>query len=130
MNKSLLSVARVISMITGIMYCITFILIPIGILNIIASNKFSEAEKGGNVSRETVRNWSIYLLFTDTISGVLGIIASTNEDSDVIDVSTSASATKSSPLEERLNNLSKLYDSGVISRDEYDRRRREIIDQI
>ena len=130
MNKSLLSVARVISMITGIMYCITFILIPIGILNIIASNKFSEAEKGGNVSRETVRNWSIYLLFTDTISGVLGIIASTNEDSDVIDVSTSASAAKSSPLEERLNNLSKLYDSGVISRDEYDRRRREIIDQI
>ena len=61
MNKTLLLIARILSLITGIIWCFTIIFIPIGILNIIASNKFSEAEKG-NADRETVRNWSIYLL--------------------------------------------------------------------
>ncbi len=129
MNKSLLLVARILSLVTGILYCITLILLPIGILNIIASSKFHEAEKG-QVQRETVRNWSIYLLFTDTISGVLGIIASTSNDDNVIDVATSDQVKASSNLEERLNNLTKLYESGAISRDEYDRRRREIIEEI
>lgn len=132
MNKSLLLVARILSLITGIIWCLTIIFIPIGVLNIIASNKFSEAEKG-NGSRETIRNWSIYLLFTDTVSGVLGIIASTSNDDNIIDFSSSSSqatSTKKTTLEERLGNLTKLYESGAISRDEYDKRRREIIEEI
>lgn len=129
MNKTLLLIARILSLITGIIWCFTIIFIPIGILNIIASNKFSEAEKG-NADRETVRNWSIYLLFTDTISGVLGIIASTSNEDNVIDVTSTSTTSKKTPLEERLNNLTKLYESGAISRDEYDKRRREIIEEI
>lgn len=129
MNKTLLLIARILSLITGIIWCLTIIFIPIGILNIIASNKFSEAEKG-NADRETVRNWSIYLLFTDTISGVLGIIASTSNEDNVIDVTSTSTTSKKTPLEERLNNLTKLYESGAISRDEYDKRRREIIEEI
>jgi len=128
MNKNLLLVARILSLITGILYCITIIGIPLGILNIIASNKFKEAEND-NTMRDTVRNWSIYLLFTDTISGVLGIIASSVDD-NVIDVTSTTSASNKTPLEERLANLSRLYESGAISRDEYDRRRREIIEEI
>lgn len=129
MNKTLLLIARILSLITGIIWCFTIIFIPIGILNIIASNKISEAEKG-NADRETVRNWSIYLLFTDTISGVLGIIASTSNEDNVIDVTSTSTTSKKTPLEERLNNLTKLYESGAISRDEYDKRRREIIEEI
>jgi len=129
MNKNLLLVARILSLITGILYCITIIGIPLGILNIIASNKFKEAEND-NTMRDTVRNWSIYLLFTDTISGVLGIIASSVDDNNIIDVTPTTSGSKKTPLEERLANLSRLYESGAISRDEYDRRRREIIEEI
>lgn len=129
MNKNLLLVARILSLITGILYCITIIGIPLGILNIIASNKFKEAEND-NTMRDTVRNWSIYLLFTDTISGVLGIIASSVDDNNIIDVTSTTSGSKKTPLEERLANLSRLYESGAISRDEYDRRRREIIEEI
>lgn len=130
MNKTLLVIARILSLITGILYCIMIITIPIGILNIIASNKFSDAEKG-LVNRETVRNWGIYLLFTDVTSGILALIASSvEEDFKPNFDATTNDGRKAYSVEERLSNLNKLYESGAISRDEYDRRRKEIIDAI
>lgn len=128
MNKSLLLVARILSLISGIVYCISIVFIPLGVLNIIASNKFAQAEKD-EVSRETVRNWSIYLIFTDLISGILGLVASeSNKDENVFD--NDSSAKMSSTVEQRLNKLSRLYESGAISREEYEARRREIIEEI
>lgn len=127
MNKSLLLVARILSLITGILYCISIIGIPLGVLNIIASNKFAQAEKD-EVSRETVRNWSIYLIFTDMISGILGLVASeSNKEDNVFENETFKT---SSTVEQRLNKLSSLYESGAISREEYEARRREIINEI
>ncbi len=127
MNKSLLLVARILSLISGIVYCISIIGIPLGVLNIIASNKFARAEKD-EVSRETVRNWSIYLIFTDMISGILGLVASeSNKDDNVFD---NDNVKTSSTVEQRLNKLSRLYESGAISREEYEARRREIIEEI
>lgn len=127
MNKSLLLVARILSLISGIVYCISIVGIPLGVLNIIASNKFAQAEKD-EVSRETVRNWSIYLIFTDLISGILGLVASeSNKDDNVFD---NDNVKTSSTVEQRLNKLSRLYESGAISREEYEARRREIIGQI
>jgi hypothetical protein len=58
------------------------------------------------------------------------------EDKDTIDfTSTNSSFTytgssRGSNIDERLRNLRNLYDSGLINRDEYDRRRQEIIDEI
>ena len=122
MNKDLLLVASIVSLITGILYCITLFLIPFGIANIIASSKLRDA-RSGLVSRETARNWSIYLIFTDLISGILGLIATTcDEDSSSIQNTVSP--------EERLKNLKSLYDSGNISQDEYTRRRKDIIDSL
>ena len=120
-------VARILSLISGIVYCISIIGIPLGVLNIIASNKFAQAEKD-EVSRETVRNWSIYLIFTDMISGILGLVASeSNKDDNVFD---NDNVKTSSTVEQRLNKLSRLYESGAISREEYEARRREIIEEI
>lgn len=130
MDKNLLTIARIISLITGIFWCLTIIGIPIGVLNIIASNKFSDAEKG-LVGRETVRNWGIYLIFTDTISGILAIIASSsNENSAPTIDATFTSSSKAYSVEERLANLKKLYESGAISRDEYDSRRSDILNSL
>lgn len=127
MNKSLLLVARILSLISGIVYCISIIGIPLGVLNIIASNRFAQAEKD-EVSRETVRNWSIYLIFTDMISGILGLVASeSNKDDNVFENDNNKT---SSTVEQRLNKLSRLYESGAISREEYEARRREIIEEI
>lgn len=127
MNKSLLLVARILSLISGIVYCISIIGIPLGVLNIIASNRFAQAEKD-EVSRETVRNWSIYLIFTDMISGILGLVASeSNKDDNVFENDNNKT---SSTVEQRLNKLSRLYESGAISREEYEARRREIIKEI
>lgn len=137
MNKTLLLVARIISLITGIIYCITIVAIPIGVLNIIASSKFDKAlNDDPNVTKDTVRGWSIYLLFTDLVSGLLAIFSTLMEDKDTIDfTSTNSSFTytgssRGSNIDERLRNLRNLYDSGLINRDEYDRRRQEIIDEI
>lgn len=129
MNKSLLSVARIISLITGIIYCITIIAVPLGVLNIIASNKFAQADRD-EVTRETVRNWSIYLIFTDMISGILGLVASEGKDNNVGDFFDNDTVRASSNVEERLNRLSQLYESGAISREEYEAKRREILSDI
>lgn len=129
MNKTLLLVARITSLISGILWCLTIVFIPVGVLNIMASKKFDLAERGDpTVTRDNVRNWSIYLLFTDMLSGILGLIAALG-DENVVDVSSSYTQTGTS-VEERLNNLSRLYDSGAISRDEYDQRRTKILDDI
>lgn len=129
MNKTLLLVARITSLISGILWCLTIVFIPVGVLNIMASKKFDLAERGDpTVTRDNVRNWSIYLLFTDMLSGILGLIAALG-DENVVDVSSSYTHTGTS-VEERLNNLSRLYDSGAISRDEYDQRRTKILDDI
>ena len=130
MDKNLLTIARIISLITGIFWCLTFIGIPIGVLNIIASNKLSDAEKG-LVGRETVRNWGIYLIFTDTISGILAIIASSSNENTAPTIdATFTSGSKAYSVEECLANLKKLYESGAISRDEYDSRRSDILNTL
>ena len=118
MNKTLVKVAGIISLVTGILYCISIFLIPIGVLNIIASKKLRDAADGTG-SKKSAQNWSIYLLFTDAVSGILGLIGTTSEGSSN-DIS----------AEEKLRNIKRLYDDGIISQDEYEARRSEIINKL
>jgi hypothetical protein len=62
------------------------------------------------------------------ISGILGLVASeSNKDDNVFENDNNKT---SSTVEQRLNKLSRLYESGAISREEYEARRREIIEEI
>ncbi len=121
MNKTLLTVAQVFAIITGI-----FMIFPLGLLIfplILAYFNFKAASvmdkaKRGEATKEQVTNYSIYLIFTSTIAGICGLIAASSTQSGV---------ETSSSVEQKLKELDDLYDRGIISKEEYEARRGVII---
>jgi len=122
MNKTLLTVAYIFAIITGVAYCLSIVGIPLGVFNFIAASKIN-AGKDGEESRETVRNWSIYLIFTTAIGGICGLIAATSDEDK-------KPTTIDETLEGRLGRLNKLYDDGVITKEEYGAQRKAIIEDV
>lgn len=121
MNKTLLTVAQVFAIISGI-----FMIFPMGLLIfplVLAYFNFKAASimdkaKRGEATKEQVTNYSIYLIFTSMIGGVCGLIAASSTESGV---------SSSSTVEQKLKELDDLYDRGVISKEEYEARRALII---
>lgn len=121
MNKGLLTAASIIAIISGVFICLFIITIPLGILNFIAAGKIREYRDGvGN--RDSARNWSIYLLFTSFyfLAGIFGLIGMGPEGANT--------TSNPSSLEARLVQLNKLYDEGIINKEEYEERRKRIIE--
>ena len=125
-NKSLLTVAQVFAVIGGI-----FLIFPLGVLIfplVLAFFNFKavgvlERAKTGQETKERVTNYSIYLLFTaHIIGGICGLIAANSTTND----GTYQDATPA----DKLKSLDNLYDKGLISKEEYENRRRSIIDNI
>lgn len=120
MNKGLLTASSVIAIISGVFFCIFIFTIPIGILNFVAAGKIRDYRDGiGN--RDSARNWSIYLIFTSFyfLAGIFGLIGLGPEGS---------TSSEPSSLEARLTKLNKLYDDGIITKEEYEERRKQIIE--
>ncbi len=119
MNKGLLTAASVIAIINGVIFCIFIITIPLGILNFVAAGKINAYRDGGG-SRDSVRGWSIYLLFTTFyfLGGIFGLVGIGPEG---------AINKTESTLESRLLQLNRLYDTNIITKEEYEARRKRII---
>jgi|SRR5690606_17394834 len=120
MNKGLLTAASVIAIISGVFICLFIITIPLGILNFVAAGKIRDYRDGVG-SRDSARNWSIYLIFTSFyfLAGIFGLIGLGPEG---------ATSSEPSSLEARLTSLNKLYDDGIITKEEYEERRKRIIE--
>ena len=151
MNKTFLTIARIIALVTGILMLVAagfiawlaipvfafgagqvnylfnglifrvIVMVPIGIFNIIASNKIKSVEEG-KADISVAKNWSIYLIFTTVIGGIFGLIGSTN--------SNEINPQSTSNLETELTNLKNLYDRGLITQAEYDMRRAAILNKM
>lgn len=120
MNKTYLTVAQVFALISGIAFLLLFmaiITIPLGVLNIVAFNVLGKAKKG-IVDKDKVRNWSIYLIFTSLIGGIFGLLAVESDE-----------PSSSTSLEQQLIELNRLYDNNLITKEEYDIRRKKIIEK-
>jgi Na+-driven multidrug efflux pump len=124
MNKSFLTVAQVFAIIYGVILLFFIWLIIPGILayfNFKAAGIMDKAKRG-EATREQVTNYSIYLIFTTLIGGIFGLLAGSGqgEHNNVAVLS----------IEQKLQELDKLFDKGIISKEEYDQRRKRIIDTI
>lgn len=116
MRNDLLKIARVLTIIFGILLIFT-IIIPI--LNFMAASKIKRVEDGYD-NPDSLLGWAIYLIvFGFVITGILVLIAIYADDLKI---------TRGSSIEDKLNSLNKLYDNGLISKEEYDERRKKIID--
>lgn len=125
MNKTYLTVAQVFAIIGGIIYCLMFFLIfplILAFFNFRAAAIMDKA-KNGMASRDQVRSYGIYLLFTTyVIGGIFAIIAAESK------VGTDAPLVQST--EQKLQELESLYEKGMISKEEYEIRRKRIIEAL
>lgn len=91
-----------------------------GILNFIARFYLNKAIKD-ETSREVALGWSIYLIFTAWIvGGIFGILGANG----------SGVTSDYNDLEANLSKLKKLLDQGVITSEEYEIKRKALIEKI
>lgn len=112
--------ARIFAMVSGVMWCFTLVGIPIGIFNFMAAKKLEQVENG-EIQPDEAKNWAIYLIFTSTIGGILALLGLSDLEKG---------SQKSASLESKLKEIENLYDRGIISKEEYENRRRSIIETI
>ncbi|WP_025724406.1 SHOCT domain-containing protein [Acholeplasma granularum] len=123
MNKTLLTVAQVFSIISGALMIFPFgiFILPLilAFFNFKAATIMGKA-KEGQATKEQVTNYSIYLIFTSTIAGICGLVAASTQDQ--------VSGLQS--VEQKLIELDGIYDKGLITKEEYEIRRKKIIESL
>ena len=124
-DKALLKAAGIIGIVLGIICCLTIIGIIFGIPMIIGGYTFynySNMEESEIINnKSTILGWSIFFLIFSLISGILGLVyyCSLNKYEKQI---------QTSYLDE-IERLKKLYDEKAITKAEYDKKKKEILDE-
>ena len=125
-EKALLKIAGIIGMIFGGLSCIFIIGILWGIPMIIGGYKLyqiSEMEESEILKNQnTILGWSIFFLIFSFIPGVLSLIY-------YFGLTDAFKTTKKSNVDE-LEKLKKLYDNKAITKEEYETKKKEILDRI
>jgi len=126
MNKTYLTIAQVLTGVSAAFFLFGYFgyfSVVVVVFNIIAIY-YLELAKQGKASKNVVKGWSIYLLFTATLAGILGLIA-VYSDGQV-----SPSNTEEKSIETLLREIDELYEKGILSREEYESRRKKIIERV
>ncbi|MBN3491219.1 SHOCT domain-containing protein [Acholeplasma equirhinis] len=124
MNKTYLTIAQVLAGVSAAFFLFAgYFSVVVVAFNIIAIY-YLELAKQGKVSKNVVKGWSICLLFTATLAGILGLIA-VYSDGQV-----SSSNTEEKSIETLLREIDELYEKGILSREEYESRRKKIIERV
>lgn len=120
MNKTLLTVGQVFAIVSGIFLLFGIFSIPFAILNFVAVAKIT-AVKEGKADKETLKGWGIYLIFTSVAGGICTLLGIYIEDNNFKSDMT---------MEQKLKETESLYDRGIINREEYEERRRQILERL
>ena len=135
-DKVLLKVAGVVAFVLGIILCVTIIGAIVGVPSIIGGKKLMDLSNSSDseilANKDTILIWSIVLLFLCTISGILALIfyiqmeqiVSANKEAKV---SKEENNSSDKEIEKRLENLKSLYDEKLITKEEYDAKRKKIL---
>lgn len=134
MDKSLLKVSGVISIVVGVIYCLSIIGAIIGIPLIIGGIKIKDYASYSDIqiyeSKDTILIWTIVFLLFNQISGILLLIfyidnigkTTTNNNN------TNTNNTNSDKYEE-LEKIKKLYDEKILTKEEYENEKARILDK-
>ena len=133
MDKVILKVAGIFALIVGIICCLTVIGIIIGIPLIIGGVKFMNysnmTDEKLNSEKSSILGWSIFLLVFTFISGVLGLIYYFSLTETYDDISDSFKIKKhDTKYLEELEKLKELYDKDVLTKEEYEAKKKQILD--
>lgn len=132
MDKSLLKISGIISIVIGIICCITIFGAIVGIPMIIGGAKFKDYS---NLSDEELLShkdaiiiWTIVFLFINQISGILGLVfVITNNLFNTSTGFNNMNNNFDNSKYESLERLKKLYDDKVLSKEEYEKEKEKIL---
>lgn len=134
MDKSLLKVSGIISIVVGVIYCLSIIGAIVGIPLIIGGIKIKDYASYSDIqiyeSKDTILIWTIVFLLFNQISGILLLIfyidnigkTTTNNNN------TNTNNTNSDKYEE-LEKIKKLYDEKILTKEEYEKEKSRILDK-
>ena len=134
MDKSLLKVSGIISIVVGVIYCLSIIGAIIGIPLIIGGIKIKDYASYSDIqiyeSKDTILIWTIVFLLFNQMSGILLLIfyidnigkTTTNNNN------TNTNNTNSDKYEE-LEKIKKLYDEKILTKEEYENEKSRILNK-
>ena len=133
MDKSLLNVAGIIAFVFGIICCCTIIGAIVGVPMIIGGNKLREYS---NMSDEELRKnkdnflvWTIVLLIICTIAGVIALIVYIQLENPSI-LNSGFSSRNNERRYNDLEKLNQLYKDKILSKEEYEKEKERILNNL
>jgi membrane-bound ClpP family serine protease len=130
MEKVLLKVSGIIAIILGILYCFTIIGILWGIPLIIGGSTMigysNQSNKEIIEKKNSILCWSIFFLFFTVIGGILGLMFYFTMDDDK-KIFNFNSNNKNDYIDE-IRKLDELRKNGIITEEEYEAKKKKILD--
>lgn len=132
MDKSLLKIAGIISIIVGILFCLTLIGAIVGVPIIIGGCKFKDYANLSDEEllqhKDSIIIWTIVFLFINQLAGVLGLVfVIVNNLFDSNSINTDSATNFDKNKYESLERLKKLYDEKVLTKEEYEKEKDKIL---
>lgn len=128
MDKVLLKAAGIVAIIVGIFSCITIIGLLWGIPLIIGGNKFLKFAVMDDeellLYRDSILGWSIFFFFFTVVAGIIGLIYYIGMVKE--NTNNTSRSSKDDYIEE-LKRLKELYDSRAITQEEYEQKKKQIL---
>jgi uncharacterized membrane protein HdeD (DUF308 family) len=124
MEKSLLKISGIIAVVLGIFYSITIVMAIVGIPLIIGGSRMmgyanlSDSEL--HDKKDSILGWSIFFFFFTVIGGVLGLVFYLTMDNGAF--------SKKSDYMDEIRKLDDLRKQGIISNEEYEAKKKKILD--
>lgn len=130
MNKSLLKISGIISIVLGIICCLTIFGAIVGVPLIIGGNKIKDmanlSDKELMTQKDTILIWMVVFLVFNQISGILLLIFYIDMDGSF---SNTFNNTKSNNKHDELEKLKKLYDDKVLTKEEFETEKEKILNK-
>lgn len=131
MNKSLLKISGIISIVLGIICCLTIFGAIIGVPLIIGGNKIKDMTNLSDQEllqqKDTILIWIVVFLVFNQISGILLLIFYIDMDGSI---SSSFKGNNNNDNKyDELEKLKKLYDDKVLTKEEFETEKEKILNK-
>lgn len=131
MNKSLLKISGIISIVLGIICCLTIFGAIIGVPLIIGGNKIKDMANLSDQEllqqKDTILIWMVVFLVFNQISGILLLIFYIDMDGGI---SSSFKGNNNNDNKyDELEKLKKLYDDKVLTKEEFETEKEKILNK-
>lgn len=135
MDKSLLKVSGIISIVVGVIYCLSIVGAIVGIPLIIGGIKIKDYASYSDIqiyeSKDTILIWTIVFLLFNQISGILLLIfyidnigKNTNNNTN-----SNVNNNQNNDKYEELEKIKKLYDEKILTKEEYENEKSRILNK-